>query len=103
LDHIKILIRRSCKNGYLEIVKYLIGLDGKIDIHSDDEYAFEWSCICGRIEIIKYLMTLYPGYNYKIDKKIIPIIKSIKEIEIERILKFGKKILNYKYDLIIKV
>jgi len=65
-----------------------------------------WSCKNGHLDVVKYLMTLYMGYNYRIDKdkKIIPIIKSIKEMKNEQILKFGNKMLNCKkYDLIVKL
>jgi len=88
--------RRGCKNGHLEIIKYLIRLDGKINIHSDNESAYMWSCSHGRIEIIKYLMEVYVGYDYKIsdDKKIIPIIKSIKKIGIMNNLKLKSELIN---------
>jgi len=100
-----LMVKVSCSYGHLEVVKYLIGLNKDINIYTYCTISFRKSCENGHLNIVKYLMTLYPGYNYKIDKdkNIIPIIKTDKEMEIERISKFGVEMLNCKCDLIINV
>lgn len=50
----------SCKNGYLEVAKWLIDLGMQknftpIDIHADDDLAFQWSCERNHLEVAKWL------------------------------------------------
>ena len=50
----------ACKNGHLELVKYLLTspeLKEQADIHGQDDEGFIWACRCGHLEIVKYLLT----------------------------------------------
>ncbi len=57
--------RWSCKNGYLDLVKWLWKIsDEKIDIHADNEYAFRWSCKNGYLDVAKWLLELFFDEKY---------------------------------------
>ena len=47
----------ACGSGFLAYAKYLIR-EYKIDIHADNEYAFQCSCINGYSEIAQWLIGL---------------------------------------------
>jgi ankyrin repeat protein len=46
----------ACRNGHLEVVKYLVSLG--VDIHVWEEYGFRWACMNGHLEVVKYLVSL---------------------------------------------
>ena len=48
--------RSACKNGHLEVIKYLMSLDDKPNIHAYEDYGFRFACKNGHLEVIKYLM-----------------------------------------------
>lgn len=52
--------QNCCKNGHLEMAKWLVNLCGttKINIHKDDNLAVDWACEYGQLEIIKWLVEL---------------------------------------------
>lgn len=54
----KIAFQRSCFNGHLEIVKWLIDLCLQknftvVNIHTNNDLAFRWSCENGYLEVAK--------------------------------------------------
>lgn len=50
---------KACRYGSLNVVKYIYSkYKNIIDIHMDDEYAFQNGCINGNLEIVKYLLSL---------------------------------------------
>jgi hypothetical protein len=67
--------RESCKNGYLEVVKWLydvgLQLNSPINIHEDEERAFRWSCWCGHLEVSKWLYDLSLQLNSPINIHVI--------------------------------
>ena len=49
----------ACKNGHLEIVKYLITspeLKEYADIHAQNDWGFIWACRNGHLELVKCLI-----------------------------------------------
>lgn len=48
----------SCREGHLEIMKFLLTIDGQINISADNYLAFKWSCMNGQLEIAKFLYSL---------------------------------------------
>lgn len=46
------MFRHSCYSGHLEIAKWIYSLI-PIDIHSDDEAVFRWTCYHGHFIILK--------------------------------------------------
>jgi hypothetical protein len=50
----------ACDRGHLEVAKWLYSLDGKIDIHADNEIAFHQVCRRGYLEVAKWLYSLDP-------------------------------------------
>ena len=75
--------RESCRNGHLEMAKWLIGLKLiiKINIHagyknSDNEYAFRWACINGHLAVAKWLVELSKKTEYgliNIHERVVPL------------------------------
>jgi len=66
----------ACKNGYIEIVKYLFFIStnskiGMIDIHFNDDYAFCVACANGHREIAKLLIDYGKRMRSPINKKIV--------------------------------
>ena len=59
------VFKHSCEKGHIEIVKWLWSLDGKINIHADDEYAFKYACSKGHIEIVKWLLSIDNKINIR--------------------------------------
>ncbi len=57
----------SCANGYLEVAKWLWGLNQNINIHIGDEYAFRLSCSRGRLKVAIWLCTLCNDYYLEHD------------------------------------
>ena len=54
----KKIICIACTIDNLEIVKYMIELDKKIDIHFMHEYAYRWSRNNNHLDIVEYLNEL---------------------------------------------
>ena len=48
----------ACENGHLKIIKFLMSLNNKPNIHANNEYGFRLACENGHLKIIKYLMSL---------------------------------------------
>ena len=44
-----------CSYGYVETAKWLYSL-GNIDIHTENEFAFRWSCMYDKKEIVKWFI-----------------------------------------------
>ena len=63
LDKKKLFIE-TCRMDFKFFAKYLISKH-KINIHTDDELAFRWSCRNGHIETVKYLVELGNQPNYQ--------------------------------------
>ncbi len=59
--------RLSCYKGYIDMAKWLYGLDGKINIHVDNDYAFFQSCYSGKLEVVKWLYGLDGKINIHVD------------------------------------
>ena len=62
----------SCKNGHLEIAKWLVDLGKQknftpINIHAENEYAYKWSYKNDHPEIVKLLVDTV-GEGVKIHK-----------------------------------
>jgi ankyrin repeat protein len=58
--------RYACRNGHLDIVKFLLTLEPdhvRIDIHTYDEHAFLYACRNGHLDVVKFLLTLEPYYG----------------------------------------
>ena len=57
----------ACKRGFLAYAKYLFGAY-EIDIHANNDYAFQLSCENGHIEVAQWLILLGESNDYtKID------------------------------------
>ena len=63
----EVVFRWSCKNGRLELAKWLIEVSqtkneyvktGLINIHANMEDSFRWSCRYGHLEVAKWLIEL---------------------------------------------
>ena len=52
------VLRWSCRNGHLEIVKYLIEMFelNVDDVRSEDNFALKWSCKKGHYDVCMYLI-----------------------------------------------
>jgi len=48
------IFRLACKNGYLDIIEYLV--ENGVDIHLDDEYALHWASCNGHLNVVEYLV-----------------------------------------------
>ena len=46
-------VRRASKNGYLEVVKYLVSAGA--DIHAENEYALRHASVNGYSEVVEYI------------------------------------------------
>lgn len=75
--------RYSCYHGHLNITKYLLTLNGKINIFACGYYALTNSCINGHLEMAEYLYRLYLENNIDHDKLIGIFCRILDEI-IER-------------------
>lgn len=56
----------ACRNGKLEVIKFLISLEpiqGKIDIHGTSETMFHVACSLNYWQIVKYLVSLEPTHG----------------------------------------
>ena len=49
----------SCRNGHLEVVKWLVETFDDIDVHAENEEAFILSCVHGYLEIAKWLFETF--------------------------------------------
>ena len=56
----------SCRNGHLEVAKWLVETFDDIDVHVDDEYVFRWSCYNGQLEVVKWLIETFDDINVHI-------------------------------------
>jgi len=67
----KKVFRWACKNGYLEVAKWLWQLGNEIsspiNIHAHDEYAFRYACEKGHLEIAQWLHLLGNKLSSPID------------------------------------
>ena len=52
-----------CQKGDLINAKKYFEENPNIDIHEIYEYAFRWSCLCGRLEVAKWLWSLNQNIN----------------------------------------
>ena len=73
LNNLQELFIRSCRNGYKETAMWLYELsktDGniKININSDDDYAFRRSCSKGHKKTALWLCSLDPKYKFTINE-----------------------------------
>ena len=71
-------IKHSTKFVYTNFV-----LNGKIDIHADDEYAFSSSCSIGNIKTAKWLLSLKKEYG-KLEGAYAPSISPHANLKISR-------------------
>jgi hypothetical protein len=52
----------------MEVAKWLLTLDGKINIHAENDDALRSSCHYGHIEVVKWLLTLDKFDEKMVDK-----------------------------------
>ena len=45
--------RWACRNGNLELAKWLYQIKPTIDVSAGNEYAFRYACINGHFEVVK--------------------------------------------------
>lgn len=53
--------RLSCKNGHLEVAKWLHSVGA--DVHACNDYSFIWSCAYGHLEVAQWLYSLGAPVN----------------------------------------
>ena len=53
-SYVNRMLCNSTKNGYFDIVEYLI--EHGADIHASHDCALRWASICGRLDVVKYLV-----------------------------------------------
>lgn len=51
----------ACRNGHLEVAKWLVSLNQGIDVHARQNWAFTTSCFNNRLEVCKWLRSLDKG------------------------------------------
>jgi len=64
-DMDNLAIQYVARNGYLDVMKYLMSLDKKygIDPSASDNYAIRYASWNGHLDIVKYLMSLDKSYK----------------------------------------
>jgi len=53
----------ACYKGYIDIAKWLYSLNGKINIHSNNDHAFMSACYAGYLDVAKWLYSLNGKIN----------------------------------------
>lgn len=52
--------RWTCAFGHLNVAKWLLGIQPKIDVSAEDEFAFRFACSRGHLAVVKWLLFIKP-------------------------------------------
>ena len=56
----------ACQNGHVPIIEHLLSLQethGKINIHAQDELAFQMACVNGYTSVVDHQLSLEPTHG----------------------------------------
>ena len=62
-SHNECAFRSACKNGHLEVAKWLLSIKTDINILIQNEYAFQFACQEGHLEVAKWLLSVKPDID----------------------------------------